>query len=441
MSDKFDHIIRDHVDAHEYDVDPQEIWDGIHQKTQKKRRGFWVWPLGGLSVLLVVSTLLIVAGGSREQQVLRMHQAELYPKSIELSSSVQTVITNEEKATLVNPAAKQTIMVESTDTRIAKNKEAPQISKTTLLEKNQNFNPSNSLAPTSFLSKSGLRSQFIKVTNKEIKFDAPAIEVLIPMAQLSTRSIDIPSSQKVEYNIDNSKYTELTKPLASSNWALTLTSGYSLLESTLVSNAAEPVIVDLINQSEKPAFAFNNEFLVHYSLNKNFKLSSGLSCQKVTTLFDWNGVLLTDGQGEVLSVYDETVGLPSGLTSLYYESIDRTIKNYNQSYFIDLPVNIAYAFMQWKVRPTFSLGAAFNVYNSNNGFRLSKEGIPLRIEDIELAPKVGARYNAALALEYPISPTFAAYGTVGGSTRLIEEQDLKIRYRWIDFNIGLKYRL
>lgn len=441
MSDKFDHIIRDHVDAHEYDINPQDIWDGIHQKT-KKKRGFWVWPFGGLGVMLIAVALFTLLGESAEEQVLSMDVSGPNAKRVELPISSEFPRGDEEVIPSVSSSTEQPVIAKSSSRVLLNDKlRESKITNTSLLHKAQGPSVGAISAPFSFVEKSDLQFQSKEIFKKKIQFDVPTIEQMGSMAQLSTQSIDLPYRQRSKHSLENAKYTEIIKPMAQSMLAFSLTSGYSLLDRNLSSPTVDQGVLDLIIGSEQAKFTLNNEFLVHYSLSNNFKISSGLSYQKVVTLFNWNGILLTDSDGDVLSVYDEAVGLSSSFTNLYYESIDRTIKHYNQSYFVDVPVNVDYAFTQWKLRPTISIGAAFNVYNGNSGFRLNREGIPIDFDDLAGSAKIGARYKAAFALDYPISSVFSAYGTVGGSTRKIGQQDLTIRYRWIDFNIGLKYRL
>ena len=331
MSDKFDHIIRDHVDSHEYDLDPQEIWDGINQK-RKKKRGFWVWTFRGLGVGLLALALFALVGESMEEQVLSMPVSELNTSSVEMPSSTQAVTTDEQVMDSVSPFAEQPLAGESTSGKLLNNKlQKSQTSKANLLEKDQGVNQGGNYTPASFVKKSELQIQSNKIAKKKIQFDVPTIEQLVPMAHLSAQSIGLPYRQRSRLHLENAKYTEIINPMVQPMWALTLTSGYSLMDRNLSSTSVDQGSLDRVLDSEEASFALNNEFLVHYSFSNNFKISSGLSYQKVVTLFDWNGVLLMDSDGDVLSVYDEAVGLPSSFTNLYYEAVDRTIKRYNQS--------------------------------------------------------------------------------------------------------------
>ena len=75
------------------------------------------------------------------------------------------------------------------------------------------------------------------------------------------------------------------------------------------------------------------------------------------------------------------------------------------------------------------------------GYRLDAEGLPQYLADIEDKAQIGIRYSASLSLHYPLTPSIAIFGDVGGSMRTIESQDLSTKYQWLDFGVGLKYKL
>ena len=59
MSNQFNKHIKDHVERHEYDIDPQEIWDGILAKEKPDSRGyFWMFLFPIAIGFLAISTWL-----------------------------------------------------------------------------------------------------------------------------------------------------------------------------------------------------------------------------------------------------------------------------------------------------------------------------------------------------------------------------------------------
>ena len=449
MSDKFDHIIRDHVDRHEYDIDPQDIWNGINKKSKKDKVGFWVWPVG-LAVLLLVSYSLH-AVFSEDEALTNYSYSELSAsdKTPLITKSLDSPLIEKQNPTStkdrISPLVSQKEEVKDKSVRkTATQNQTPSYSKQ--LEHNRAIvNPLGKNMAESNDSNIELEKRIIKSTRQSnflVKQSLQSTSVnaiyLNSLNYLEPKGSHLLYDRDQTFDFNFAELAPIIKPTYS-KLAFSLSAGLSTVNRDL--GASDPDIINLIESSEEPYSTRHNDFLIHYGLTNNFRISTGVSHQKIVTLFDWTGVLLRDNQGVVIGHFNEADGLPAGFTELFYESIDRRIRQYNGATLVDLPVNLEYAFADYKLRPILSIGAAFNVYNSVEGYRLDAEGLPQYLADIEDKAQIGIRYSASLSLHYPLTPSIAIFGDVGGSMRTIESQDLSTKYQWLDFGVGLKYKL
>jgi len=371
MSDKFDHIIRDHVDRHEYDIDPQEIWEGINKKTKKDKFGYWVWPLGMALVLFFSVSLFSVMDEATDSSKdnsspissLDLVKAETVEAPVQvttndlISKTNKTSTTTDSKPEFVSVASQKEIIKTINNDNLKENN----LFQTTLEHKNTSISTADSRV---YLEK---RNAILSSQSKvQEAIGSRSFHILNPLALLAIHNVSIPNERHQELGMTYSKFVPSIEPLSNSRWAFSVRSGLSLINRNIEAISNQEM-QNLISSTEQPYSNTNSELLIHYGISDNLSVSSGLSYQKMVDLFKWNGVLLTDGQGEILSLYDESIGLPANFTGLYYESIDRNITHYNQVMMIDLPINLEYAITTWKLKPVLSIGAAFSLHNTSSG--------------------------------------------------------------------------
>jgi len=420
MSIDIDDLIKKHVNGHEADIDPNEIWAGIkakqNAKPRKRRKG-----------------LLYVKQG--EQQ---------------LASHTQKTTTNIDKSTIVlntntnnSKPAEKTLITEKKKSALSS---VATTSQSKILENSiRQLQPSvpnsaNAKVSTDIETESSMRSALLdKGTEiKEGKQSAIMIsasnEKLLPL-----QAIDLIATDLLAYHSDPMDADYVT-PLVfrKKKWLFTAAMGYSRILGRTISGAGSQEQTVYRNDSENVLDALSGSLLLSYRINDKFSFSSGLHYQKDYELFEWMGSYVEDSQGAAVTA-DSQSEVPSSFRDTYY-GVQRTSRIYNQYSYYGIPVFLKYNFGNSRIRTAIQAGITANVHKSFNGVILNQDGLPVELSTLEDEFKIGLKYSCALAMDIPVYRSWSVHSSLGYSYRKNTQRDLNLSYNYLDLRLGLQHQ-
>jgi len=453
MSNKFDYHIKKHVDRHEYDVDPQEIWDGILAKQKPKRkRKVWLlllplalgvlaaslWTTKNISPSLYTSTselqsntkttptseLDITTGIDTRTEVYEYNKKTISSTSANKGGNAirQSVPPIPEKpiahSKLVSPENQNVVQqFLSTDKKISApyDKSTP----TNLLATNDNKSQeSNNLSP---------QSQIVFLATTELAKAYSTFNFERPIPLLNQLPI-LMESAPIDIKFQNR-----------GKWSATLTGGYGLFHKSIVSASNDDEAFHR-NETERPADFFTTNFLVNYDLNASWSISTGIIYQRAYETFRWTGTYFEDGNGNVINSAEE---FTENFNTASFEKVERNIESsYNSYEYLDLPLQIAYRpQLNMKLRTAITASVNANILNTNSGYVVNAQNIPVRLGTVQDEMRVGLRYGLGLSMMLPVSERLGLQLNGLYSFRTNTQRDLSLRYDFQEISLGINYKI
>jgi len=468
MSIDIDDLIKKHVNGHEADIDPNEIWAGVQAKQKNKPRRkligliylslLLIVPLCWLSIRLVTqnqttadTTKLVEnseASFNTTDTVYNSDNTTFNP--IDLNANNQEISNSPvESNTSDNTQGNTIVTPQLTENQFnsEKNKSFSKslvsTSQSNLLNDKQLQSPDHRLRPQSSLQENEMTAVLPSTSNSVSESSnngnsASALPVskekLVPF-----HTIDLITSDVLAYESDSYDPQLITiNTLQRQKWLLSAVTGYSKIVNRSITSLSSSPYDTYRNNSETALDALSGNLLLSYNLSDAFTLSSGISFQRDYELFEWQGSYIVDSQGALVSqgVDDE---LPSSFRNSYL-SEERDSRIYNQYEYYGIPIFLKYNFGQSRIRTALLAGITATVHKSFDGLVLNEDRLPVELAMIQDEVKIGLKYSCSLALEYPIYNSWALQSSIGYSYRKNEQRDLRLQYHYVDFRLGIQHR-
>ncbi len=458
MSSRFNKHIKDHVERHEYDVDPQEIWEGILAKEKpKSRRYFWMllFPFG--IGLLAITTWLShenLTPSTTFSNSNDTNQVELSVQDKVLSNYNKIVTLEREPKTteiITEISSEQPASKQPPNSSIARQEK---ISSYFSSSKKSNLN-SHSVLDHSTIEKSELSTNTIKPTQHQISSisketkspsrlaEKPLLAELEQVKELIALQniINLPPglSYKRTAPVSHSRpylvqdQSQISVASSKQNrWSLGINAGYGFVGKSIVSSSNESEAFDR-STTETPVELFSSELLVTYDISNNWSISSGINYQRVYEKFEWSGTFFEDHNGAIFQDVEN-------FTSIAFEKVEQTTSIYNQYNYVDIPLYLTYSPRLYrKLRPALFAGLSANVINYNEGTILNQVSLPLSLSDTKNL-QVGLKYVVGAAIEFPITEYLGLQLRGLYSLRNNSQRDLSLRYDYQEINLGITYK-
>lgn len=462
MSDELKKHLRKHVDEHQYDIDPQEIWDGILQKEAKRKRRplYWLLPLLGL-VAMVWFTVTTI----NHDQVLNTEQLLGNLQS----PQNEAIVTTEDKAEPVMATIENTETF--TDLTAVANTDAEVTSSAFVSPiKKESFNTSQSNFSTTSITSSSATTSSTTTTSNQFFNDTrlgespsskenaitPVDEEEIQQPPLARQLSPLASvSSYLAYDTDRFSYDLMSHiiPLRKGKrMTLRLLGGVGT-----VSNQISPVVPDpgqanayqseLRRSANSAQFAYNGRVMMDIEISKGFFLGAGISYEKVIERFLLDGNYIVDAQGNLVT---ETILDTEGSTAVnfnsesnteeYYVSIDRSIDSYNGYEYVDIPLQLGYAYSFGRWTPSVFVGTSLNVMSKNTGYLYGSDGIPTTYADTDKPFQIGLRYHGGIGVDFQLCRQMVMTLGLDFSHRRRENHGVVSQYQVLGSHLGLGYQ-
>lgn len=465
MSIDIDDLIKKHVNGHEADIDPNDIWEGIMAKRQaapvKKRR----FPYFILLLLLPLAGSVgywLVASSPDSSS----HNMNKSLSGNTMSASEIAVLKADEV-----PAKKQSLKYENTsDIQISNNTVTNNNTTTqnTIAKTTNGLNTNKNLFPAIITSQSSgsynpftqpnlassptrnsadnneLNGQIIKDLNVDNQLLAEGIESAILPITSNKKLLTIPSIDLIatdfltsKKNIPGVASMNIIALPQSLRWSISTLAGYSTILNRSVTYSTFSENEDYRSMNEKALDAISASVLFSYKLCDKVSITSGVAYQKDFVLFDWSGSYVEDNNGMTFTE-GESESLPSSFRNSYI-GVDRNAKVYNQYEYYDIPLLLNYDMGLSKLRTSFQIGIAANVHHSAEGLMLSESLLPLELSEMNNSLKIGLKYSGAVVVDYPLLGAWNIQGSLGYSTRKTTRSSHTLNYSYLDAKLGLRY--
>ncbi len=453
MSNKFDYHIKNHVDRHEYDVDPQEIWDGIlaKQKPQRKRK-IWLFliplALGGLMVLLWITNDISPSLNTSTSE-----------RQLEIKTSTTSVLDNSagiNTRTEVSSSKKQTSNLMPVD---GKESVGRQIDKSIPIDTDVTTTPSRQInkeivrellftnKKISIPYENSIRVNQVAGKNLETLASnnlKPQSElVFLTIAELATTDNNLSFKRPIptlylQPSLPESTPKEI-KIQSKGRWSAALTGGYGLFNKSIISASNQEEAYQR-NETERTVDIFTSNFLLNYDLNPSWTISTGVIYQKAYETFHWSGTYFEDSNGNVISNQEE---FTENFNAISYEKVERNIESsYNSYEYIDLPLHVSYhPQLNMKLRTAITASVNANILNTNNGYVVNSQNIPVRLGTVQDEIGIGLRYGLGLSMMLPVSERLGLQLNGLYSFRTNTQRDLTLRYDYQEINLGINYKI
>jgi len=442
-------ILKHHVDKHESEVDPQEIWEGILKKQEPKRRKGWFY-LFPLIALVGISFFLFN----------NLNESGSYTPSSEMTNTPQSSSTQKAEAAAaisektINEVKSKKAQVltnaSNTDpkTKALTKSSAPSTTTTsnsiTITEANKLNTSIHTL--TKYDHASSVETKSVDAhfaIKKEINSQKSFIKNLLTLPVINQNIFD-------EKELDlQASYTEPSAPIVKNKrWlAIAMTTGSGLVnKSILPSNLLSQEQVAVRQQSETPLEAISGQVQLELGLSKSFSIRSGINYLRLSEKFEWTDTYLSDASGNILStLQNDNEGNPivnvtalANPSQLHY-SVESKVIHYNTHNFVDVPLTLAYNVRWKKMRASLYGGGALNIMMSSEGKYLNTSSLVEQYGTSNFSSRLS--YLAGMNIDVPFCNRLALRAGLNYETRKVQNHGLHARYEAIRADLGLAYRL
>lgn len=486
MTDKVKDILRTHVHKHEYPVDPAEIWAGmqkeiIGEQKKDKRKLFGIFfsvALIGLISIMVINfgqgdtnqisdisvdetietnsnqiNSNVVEGHSspeQEEQVANQNIPNQKLKNLALENQadtkekVESKVSKETKNIVSAITAVEEPTVSQNTTSISTSTTTP--SSIMLNQNSSNFpilvnkGSSNSSDESNSDSNEEInRIQSIdEVGNQIQKEELVLFEIRNSIQSMQTlqmlRNSLLANSEQKDFVFDKEQFSKIdAKKFKAQKASVSVSAGLGLFTKKIIAfNESHKAYANARENYEKPLELITAQALVMIPLGSNFSISSGIHYLQFNEELDWEGTYYLDGNGNHIPSPSENL-----IGQSYYQEINHSLTNYNQSKLIAVPILIG---VNDRVRRlTYGLKAGVNVQlkTETAGKVLNENLIPLN----SLSHKFGLGLHSKAELAYVIFPGFELLGELSVLQVSTIEEIVNQRIRSYSVGLGLRKSL
>ena len=459
-------VIHNSFEDHETEINVNEIWDGIQEKrNKKKRRVIPIWFIGVLGSFIILTIIGIslnkgvIDNKTHIQTALdsdslnaKNNEGNLNHNRIEQSellvdtesditnnetnySKPQTIKLNTEKENnITNP-----VIESGENKKITSNTNSNEIgaNKTNLSSKLNNELQLNNDVISRTLSNEATISE----SNPFYKVSKDYIDLLSPISAQINFEIEKPllvfkdNILQRDQNIstDNLKYSKLQLSLV----------GGAAMASRDASSATNALYFSNRTNAENPLEKLSLKLHLSYNITKSFCIFSGLDLHVLNEKFIWNSQYLADINNIIVSQVNEVNGAEvfNFTDTYYYQKVERDIQVYNQFILLDVPVGIKYSLIKNNWTVSGFAGVGLNLGSWFEGYTLDINNIPLKIDDSNMEEKFGVNYFMGLEGAYSITNKIQLISQINLDFRRKQEIHIESKYRFFGAHIGIGIKL
>lgn len=449
---EFDKDIRDLFETYEPSVDIEEIWQGVEQKlNKKKRRGTYLWLLIPLAILVLSGFLYL---GLNKQKSLDSNQIKNTLSVISGSNYGNTLAVNVMKDETIN---NQQISISKTGDENSNTNQKLESSKmerksgSHLVNNESTIQNKNNLISNKYIVTKNEISNSISNSDSKIDEDFNIPTSLSPDRYFSVfvipvKNIDIfkvvtePefafSVQPIAYNKPNK-----VKHINNLDKSISLGLGLALVDKILnVNTIGFEQYKNKRELTEKYLESFGGNFAYQLKHNSGFFANIGFRYTQIDEKFSSidSTDILTTGTGIIDQIYlpDGSIIENRGSKEIIEHKTWNKLK-YNYYRFVDIPIAIGYGYHIGNLKYEISIGVAYNILFAKKAqiigvydypVDVNEDGkifrktagtslisdikflYPYRNFDLFIAPNL--RYNISrLTLpEYPLTQKYLNYG-------------------------------
>ncbi len=459
MKENVKRILREHVEQHEYDIDPSDIWAGMQAKQKKDDRSnrFLIWFFFG--------SMLLVAFGiwNYNQPKKNNTKSDESIQQVEATSQIasvkQTQLSNKSESTgtnhknILDNKINNTIAQEDkseTNTLITAN-----ISYSTSKFSNRTTPPSNSTnsykLPSSSISTassvqapfSGIQNTAEAEANEVISSENNTINILDetqtqrPKLDLTTTISLLPQTPIYQ----NRKSTHTILPSISierdRNWFISCIGSYGFTANTLTAHNQSGVALT----GQREALTTPLESLhaaIHFGrkLTPFLKLSAGIKYTRINSKFEWNGSYLSDENGNLV---DSTLPDFNFSAGNFYQEVNRNVVSYNYHEVLSIPVRLHLYKERHKLSYGIFGGINFPISNKTFGHTLNEELIPISLSSI--VENFSPELETGISLTYQFTQGWSLISQCSVSRITVNETNASSEFRMFNIGLGLSKSL
>ena len=499
MKDTTKKILQDHVQMHEYDVDPLDIWSGIEKKQKKKNRKGFIWFLGLVAFIISGISLLYFNFSTSKHAAplaseiennitdeIPTYADESFVKSNEniettriKKTSENVELSTKNRSNSTKPATnskdnKNTkVNINKTSNRLTRNgntaqnsqentssnnttitdnlvstndgsnkgvtplKNRANVSKVTTLPINASSdNSSNILAGNAATQPDQSELHASVVDIRESLTELAQIQQLINFQTVEQATIIVPTT-KIDDNFSRNPwvYTD-AKEKYEVLWSVTVLGNISFFDKeTTAIDQANALYAQERSAKVQPLERYGSSLLLNAQLTKWLTISTGLDYQKINEQFEWNGSYLIDNQDRIIG-HAEDIEMFANEDNI--RIVDRELSIYNNQQLLNLPIQLS---IHQSIK-TVSFGVfgrtKINLLNSVEGFSLDERLLPTSLENFQ--QKIKPQWTLGAFFEVPLYRAWKLHAAVGFNQAEINENVLNNKYNFKEFALGLKHQ-
>ena len=483
MKDKTKKIIQDHVQSHEYDIDPLEIWSGIEAK-QKKRKGFfWITGLGILLLSLVIFLgIQYSPGNDKVTENKAENLLEITPTTTIATNNEPQPETNENLAktsssSAINKTKKNSdlptsklnnntektsqsfnnIPVQKLNKEIQTTSNAQSIAQTNNDPRKDNTkrvttNRSNNTDVGNKSNTSRIDSN-LPSTLSEIKPDLTELETSIgkvreSMIALSTlkQNLNLFEVQQSQVKVTDSSIDsdferfpwigledqKKFRPLFSIS-ALQSVAFYQ--KQTTSNQGVNPSYIEARNAAEMPLERFGSTLLMNVELTNWLTISTGVEYQKINEQFNWEGSYIIDEN-------DNIIGPVPAVETLTEEDkvriVERDMEIFNKHELVNVPIQLSLHHNFKSITYGAYGRASINVWNITEGASLDERLYPIDLASLQT--QFMTQWSGGFFAEIPVFKSWKLQAAFGLNQTKAQETFTTNSYNFKEFTLGIKHQ-
>lgn len=215
--------------------------------------------------------------------------------------------------------------------------------------------------------------------------------------------------------------------LRSKRSAVSLIASAGLFTKRLTANKEEHSAYANSRESyEVPLEVFSAQALYTIPFFDKLNISTGLNYMVFNEEMNWSGTYVVDAQGQYISETTEYI-----LGQNYYQEVNHSLVNYNQSKLISIPVLIGFSDRHRRISYGFKSGVNFQTRSNIAGFTLDENLVPTNSFD----QNFGIGFQSKIELGYFIKPSLQI--VVDFSTMQLTAKEELLSQRLYSYSLGL----
>ena len=458
MNDELRDHFKKHVEDHSYDIDPQEIWDGILVKESRRRRRpfLWLLPLVGLVAILWVTFSYnndTVMESTTPEELLVSSEDTSTEAAISDDATNNRTTNALDNRQAENSANTKKNITTQTETETIDDTENDQPQELKSFPATSQFNLFSTSPTSSQLALQAMESSNALPAN-EASEDVISEQIIeqLPL----TKSFSPLSSVTSFLAFDRDRSIDLWPLIIPAEktrrMTLRMMGGVGKLNNQVSPATPDPdqanaYQTELWRSATSAQLVYSGRVMMDFDIGKGFYLGTGISYEKAIERFRLDGNYIVDADGKLVT---ETIFDSEGNTAVnfnsesnteeYYVSVDRNIDSYNGYEYVDIPFQLGYAMSFSRWTPSLYMGASLNVASRNTGYLYGSDGLPITFAETGDPIQLGLRYYGGIEMDYQLCRRFVLTLGLEYSSRRREQHGTISNYQVMGTNLGIGYQ-